>query len=243
MTENNTSEGMISLTDVAKKIADLEQAIAQLNTAITTLSSQVTKLETDIENCATTDELATVSTDMQNNASAITMLSSQVAELKTDTEYINNLKGLLDVNIKLLKKHDVLQYDGSKWTNVDPKTFMIEQENGVKVLNNLSDVIIDETHLSNKQVLTWNGDYWTNKSVESVENFNEDTMWDLLKSNTNEKINPSHINDQDLNLNSIATTQGANLTYGEVKLIVNAGNVTTIGNFTATKEVSAHSSL
>lgn len=180
-----------------------------------------------------------------NNSASIQALEKRFAEHTTDLSYTNKLASLLDVNVASVAKGDLLQFDGDRWVNVKPSVVQAEQEKGINKLSKLEDVCI--SNLGNNQVLTWdntagqNGEgSWVNKSIESAEGFDESDMWRLLNEAGEQKINPTHINNQTLNLKSVTTTHGAELAHGEVTLNVNAESALVIGNVAATGEIAAY---
>lgn len=181
-----------------------------------------------------------------NNSASIQALEKRFAEYVTDLYYINKLTSLLDVNVANVAKGDLLQFDGDRWVNVKPQVVQAEQEKGITKLFELEDVYIN-SNLGNNQVLTWDNaagqdkaGRWVNKSIESAEGFDESDMWRLLNEAGEQKINPTHINNQTLNLKSVTTTHGAELAHGEVALNVNAESALVIGNVAATGEIAAY---
>lgn len=208
------------------------------------LTDSVKALENRFAEYVKLNDFAKYTTTTANNSASIQALEKRFAEHTTDLSYTNKLASLLDVNVDSVAKGDLLQFDGDRWVNVKPQVVQAEQENGITKLSDLEDVYINSS-LGNKQVLTWdntageNGG-WVNKSIESAEGFDERDMWRLLNEAGEQKINPTHINNQTLNLKSVTTTHGAELTHGEVALNVNAESALVIGNVAATGEIAAY---
>lgn len=209
------------------------------------VNKSIKALENKFAEYVRLDDFAKYKITITNNSAKIEALEKNFAERTTDLSYINKLASLLDVSVANVAKGDLLQFDGDRWVNAKPQVVQAEQEKGITKLSKLEDVCI--SNLGNNQVLTWDNTAgqdeagrWVNKSIESAEGFDESDMWRLLNEAGEQKINPTHINNQTLNLKSVTTTHGAELTHGEVALNVNAESALVIGNVAATGEIAAY---
>ena len=209
------------------------------------VNKSIKALENKFAEYVKLNDFAKYAITIANNSAKIEALEKKFAERTTDLSYINKLASLLDVSVTNVAKDDLLQFDGDHWVNVKPQVVQAEQEKGINKLSKLEDVCI--SNLGNNQVLTWDNTAgqdkagrWVNKSIESAEGFDESDMWRLLNEAGEQKINPTHINNQTLNLKSVTTTHGAELAHGEVTLNVNAESALVIGNVAATGEIAAY---
>lgn len=160
----------MTLNEIETLIIELQKQIAANTAAIVTLNNTVS-------NYATTDDLKSLSEQINTLQDNNILLQDAIATLDTSVKKIDNLSKLQDVVIDNITEKDVLQYgNDGKWHNVQPSALGITGESGntggVTKLSDLTDVFI--SGVSNGQALIYSG--ITNKWINSeISTNNENT--------------------------------------------------------------------
>lgn len=154
-------------------LAEIETLLGQLQNQINANTAAIAALTNSLTQYATTDDVNSLSTQVNTLLHDNYTLQESVAALGESVKKIDNLSKLTDVEINGIVDNDVLQYSVStgKWHNIQPNNIkglsVGSSTTSITSLTNLSDVML--TDLTNGQGLVYDATlgYWTNKNVES----------------------------------------------------------------------------
>lgn len=146
---------------------------AEIKEQLDSLQTQINDLVVALQNYATTDDLATLTSQIKVAQQNTSVLQDSTATLSTKIDKITTIHGLLDFELNdqnsPLTNGDILQYDNGKWHNISLAQLGVTGSNGVAPtsLAALSDVIL--TSPVNNQALVYNGTSgkWINKEISS----------------------------------------------------------------------------
>lgn len=150
-------------------LAEIEILLRQLQEQVTANTAAITTLQNNLTQYATTDDLKTLSTQVNILLDNNDILQEAVAALDTSVKKIDHLETLLDVNVNNITENDILQYSNrGKWQNIQPSMMNGVVNNnsiGASNLNGLSDIML--TNVTDGQFLVYDAQlgYWTNKTV------------------------------------------------------------------------------
>lgn len=150
-------------------LAEIEILLRQLQEQVTANTAAITTLQNNLTQYATTDDLKTLSTQVNILLDNNDTLQEAVAALDTSVKKIDHLETLLDVDVNNITENDVLQYSNrGKWQNIQPTMLnglTSSNTSGASNLDGLSDVVL--TNLTDGQFLIYDAQlgYWTNKTV------------------------------------------------------------------------------
>lgn len=150
-------------------LAEIEILLRQLQEQVTANTAAITTLQNNLTQYATTDDLKTLSTQVNILLDNNDTLQEAVAALDTSVKKIDHLETLLDVDVNNITENDVLQYSNrGKWQNIQPAMMnglMSNSSTGASSLNGLSDIML--TNVTDGQFLVYDAQlgYWTNKTV------------------------------------------------------------------------------
>lgn len=150
-------------------LAEIEILLRQLQKQVTANTAAITTLQNNLTQYATTDDLKTLSTQVNILLGNNDILQEAVAALDTSVKKIDHLETLLDVDVNNITENDVLQYSNrGKWQNIQPTMLnglTSSNTSGASNLDGLSDVVL--TNLTDGQFLVYDAQlgYWTNKTV------------------------------------------------------------------------------
>lgn len=225
----------------------IETLLTQLQQQVTLNTTAIQQLVDRFNNYATLSNLNTLQSTVTSNSTNISSLQTQVAGLQTSIGLINKISKLIDTNIQNPVKNDLLQWDGDRWTNIQPSKIGISGSgsSGVSTLSGLTDVTISS--LSDGQALVWSNtlNKWTNKTIQTGGGSTPSTgismsdVWSALSASTSEQINPSHITGS-LALSGLSVNGSTTLTNGSTQLSVTSSNVTVNGNLLGKSEITAY---
>lgn len=147
---------------------EIETLIIELQKQVTANTAAIVTLNNTVSNYATTDDLNSISNQIQVLQDDNSSLSSGLSSLYTAVTKIDHLGKLLDVTlIDPLTEGDVLQYGNTgKWHNVKLNELIANiPTNSIGSLKNLTDVQL--TTLSDNHVLIYDASLgkWTNSYV------------------------------------------------------------------------------
>ena len=225
----------------------IETILTQLQQQVTLNTTAIQQLVDRFNSYATLSNLNTLQSTVTSNSTNISSLQEQVANLQTSIGLINKVSKLIDTNIQNPTKNDLLQWDGDRWTNIQPSKIGISGSgsSGVSTLSGLTDVTISS--LSDGQALVWSNtlNKWTNKIMQTGGGSTPSTgismsdVWSALSASTSEQINPSHITGS-LTLSGLSVNGSTTLTNGNTQLSVTSSNVTVNGNLLGKSEITAY---
>lgn len=150
-------------------LAEIEILLRQLQEQVTANTAAITTLQNNLTQYATTDDLKTLSTQVNILLDNNDILQEAVAALDTSVKKIDHLETLLDVDVNNITENDILQYSNrGKWQNIQPAMLnglTNSNTSGASNLDGLSDVVL--TNLTDGQFLVYDVQlgYWTNKTV------------------------------------------------------------------------------
>lgn len=150
-------------------LAEIEILLRQLQEQVTANTAAITTLQNNLTQYATTDDLKTLSTQVNILLDNNDTLQEAVAALDTSVKKIDHLETLLDVDVNNITENDVLQYSNrGKWQNIQPSMMnglISNSSTGASNLNGLSDIML--TNVTDGQFLVYDAQlgYWTNKTV------------------------------------------------------------------------------
>lgn len=150
-------------------LAEIEILLRQLQEQVTANTAAITTLQNNLTQYATTDDLKTLSTQVNILLDNNDTLQEAVAALDTSVKKIDHLETLLDVDVNNITENDVLQYSNrGKWQNIQPAMMnglISNSSTGASNLNGLSDIML--TNVTDGQFLVYDAQlgYWTNKTV------------------------------------------------------------------------------
>ena len=150
-------------------LAEIEILLRQLQEQVTANTAAITTLQNNLNQYATTDDLKTLSTQVNILLDNNDTLQEAVAALDTSVKKIDHLETLLDVDVNNITENDILQYSNrGKWQNIQPSMMngLISNNSiGASNLSGLSDVVL--TNIIDGQFLVYDAQlgYWTNKTV------------------------------------------------------------------------------
>lgn len=150
-------------------LAEIEILLRQLQEQVTANTAAITTLQNNLTQYATTDDLKTLSTQVNILLDNNDTLQEAVAALDTSVKKIDHLETLLDVDVNNITENDILQYSNKgKWQNIQPSMMNGVVNNnpmGAFNLNGLSDIML--TNVTDGQFLVYDAQlgYWTNKTV------------------------------------------------------------------------------
>lgn len=213
----------------------IETIITQLQQQVQLNTTAIQQLSNQFNNYATVAQYTSLVNTVNATQASITNLQSQVASLQTSIGLVNKLSKLIDTNITSIAKDDLLQWDGDRWTNIQPSKLGITSTGGSSTLEGLSDVSI--TNKSDGQALVWSNSSsrWVNRTISTGSGtgtgggLTVTQMWEELGNIGDNQINPTHITGS-LNLSGLKVSGSTTLT-----------GVTVNGNALATGEITAYS--
>lgn len=150
-------------------LAEIEILLRQLQEQVTANAAAITTLQNNLTQYATTDDLKTLSTQVNILLDNNDTLQEAVAALDTGVKKIDHLETLLDVDVNNITENDILQYSNrGKWQNIQPAMMnglISNSSTGASSLNGLSDIML--TNVTDGQFLVYDAQlgYWTNKTV------------------------------------------------------------------------------
>lgn len=150
-------------------LAEIEILLRQLQEQVTANTAAITTLQNNLTQYATTDDLKTLSTQVNILLDNNDTLQEAVAALDTSVKKIDHLETLLDVDVNNITENDILQYSNKgKWQNIQPSMMnglISNNPVGASNLNGLSDIML--TNVTDGQFLVYDAQlgYWTNKTV------------------------------------------------------------------------------
>ena len=150
-------------------LAEIEILLRQLQEQVTANTAAITTLQNNLTQYATTDDLKTLSTQVNILLDNNDTLQEAVAALDTSVKKIDHLETLLDVDVNNITENDILQYSNrGKWQNIQPAMMnglISNSSTGASSLNGLSDIML--TNVTDGQFLVYDAQlgYWTNKTV------------------------------------------------------------------------------
>lgn len=150
-------------------LAEIEILLRQLQEQVTANTAAITTLQNNLTQYATTDDLKTLSTQVNILLDNNDTLQEAVAALDTSVKKIDHLETLLDVDVNNVTENDILQYSNrGKWQNIQPTMLnglTSSNTSGASNLDGLSDVVL--TNLIDGQFLVYDAQlgYWINKTV------------------------------------------------------------------------------
>lgn len=150
-------------------LAEIEILLRQLQEQVTANTAAITTLQNNLTQYATTDDLKTLSTQVNILLDNNDTLQEAVAALDTSVKKIDHLETLLDVDVNNITENDVLQYSNrGKWQNIQPSMMsglVSNNSTGASDLNGLSDIML--TNVTDGQFLVYDAQlgYWINKTV------------------------------------------------------------------------------
>ena len=150
-------------------LAEIEILLRQLQEQVTANTAAITTLQNNLNQYATTDDLKTLSTQVNILLDNNDILQEAVAALDTSVKKIDHLETLLDVDVNNITENDILQYSNrGKWQNIQPAMLnglTSSNTSGASNLDGLSDVVL--TNLADGQFLVYDAQlgFWTNKTV------------------------------------------------------------------------------
>lgn len=150
-------------------LAEIEILLRQLQEQVTANTAAITTLQNNLTQYATTDDLKTLSTQVNILLDNNDILQEAVAALDTSVKKIDHLETLLDVDVNNITENDILQYSNrGKWQNIQPAMMnglISNSSTGASSLNGLSDIML--TNVTDGQFLVYDAQlgYWTNKTV------------------------------------------------------------------------------
>lgn len=150
-------------------LAEIEILLRQLQEQVTANTAAITTLQNNLTQYATTDDLKTLSTQVNILLDNNDILQEAVAALDTSVKKIDHLETLLDVDVNNITENDILQYSNrGKWQNIQPAMMnglISNNPVGASNLNGLSDIML--TNVTDGQFLVYDDQlgYWTNKTV------------------------------------------------------------------------------
>lgn len=150
-------------------LAEIEILLRQLQEQVTANTAAITTLQNNLTQYATTDDLKTLSTQVNILLDNNDILQEAVAALDTSVKKIDHLETLLDVNVNNITENDILQYSNrGKWQNIQPSMMnglISNNPIGASNLNSLSDIML--TNVTDGQFLVYDAQlgYWTNKTI------------------------------------------------------------------------------
>lgn len=151
-------------------LAEIEILLRQLQEQVTANTAAITTLQNNLTQYATTDDLKTLSTQVNILLDNNDTLQEAVAALDTSVKKIDHLETLLDVDVNNITENDILQYSNrGKWQNIQPLMMngLISNDSmGASNLNGLSDIML--TNVTDGQFLVYDAQlgYWTNKTID-----------------------------------------------------------------------------
>lgn len=151
-------------------LAEIEILLRQLQEQVTANTAAITTLQNNLTQYATTDDLKTLSTQVNILLDNNDTLQEAVAALDTSVKKIDHLETLLDVDVNNITENDVLQYSNrGKWQNIQPSMMnglISNSSTGASNLNDLSDIML--TNVTDGQFLVYDAQlgYWTNKTID-----------------------------------------------------------------------------
>lgn len=161
-------------------LAEIEILLRQLQEQVTANTAAITTLQNNLTQYATTDDLKTLSTQVNILLDNNDTLQEAVAALDTSVKKIDHLETLLDVDVNNITENDVLQYSNrGKWQNIQPAMLnglTSSNTSGASNLDGLSDVVL--TNLTDGQFLVYDTQlgYWTNKTVNVSSGVDKDEL-------------------------------------------------------------------
>lgn len=151
-------------------LAEIEILLRQLQEQVTANTAAITTLQNNLTQYATTDDLKTLSTQVNILLDNNDILQEAVAALDTSVKKIDHLETLLDVDVNNITENDILQYSNrGKWQNIQPAMMnglISNSSTGASSLNGLSDIML--TNVTDGQFLVYDAQlgYWTNKTID-----------------------------------------------------------------------------
>ena len=161
-------------------LAEIEILLRQLQEQVTANTAAITTLQNNLTQYATTDDLKTLSTQVNILLDNNDTLQEAVAALDTSVKKIDHLETLLDVDVNNITENDILQYSNKgKWQNIQPSMMNGVVNNnpmGAFNLNGLSDIML--TNVTDGQFLVYDAQlgYWTNKTINVSSGVDKDEL-------------------------------------------------------------------
>ena len=161
-------------------LAEIEILLRQLQEQVTANTAAITTLQNNLTQYATTDDLKTLSAQVNILLDNNDTLQEAVAALDTSVKKIDHLETLLDVDVNNITENDILQYSNrGKWQNIQPSMMnglISNNPIGASNLNGLSDIML--TNVTDGQFLVYDAQlgYWTNKTVNVSSGVDKDEL-------------------------------------------------------------------
>lgn len=161
-------------------LAEIEILLRQLQEQVTANTAAITTLQNNLTQYATTDDLKTLSTQVNILLDNNDTLQEAVAALDTSVKKIDHLETLLDVDVNNITENDILQYSNrGKWQNIQPlmiNGLISNSSTGASSLNGLSDIML--TNVTDGQFLVYDAQlgYWTNKTINVSSGVDKDEL-------------------------------------------------------------------
>lgn len=224
-------------------LSELEILVKQIQSQVELNTVAINSLSTRFDSYTTSTTFDSLNTTVTTNSSDITTLKQQIAQLQSDASLVSKLSKLLDVNIQDLTKNDILQFDGDRWTNIDPSNITVEA-NPTTTLENLSDVNIKNKQ--DGQAICWDNtsSKWINKTISSgsgggTGGLDVDAMWEELGKSSENQINPSHITGA-LTISGLTVNGDTTITSGDNGLTISSSKNEVKGNLIGLNEITAY---
>lgn len=153
-------------------LAEIETALLQIQEKLNANTAAITSINNTLSNYATTDDLESISEQINVLIDNNSTLQNAVATLDTSVKKIDHLNSLNDVKIggnHALTENDVLLYgNDGKWHNVQISSIVKQNDQTADIkLSALTDVLISSP--TDGQSLVYDGasNRWMNKMVSS----------------------------------------------------------------------------
>lgn len=225
-------------------LRELEVLVKEIHSQVELNTLAINSLSTRFNSYTTSTTFDRLNSTVTTNSSDITTLKQQIAQLQSGASLVSKLSKLLDVNIQDLTKNYILQFDGDRWTNIDPSNITVEA-NPTTRIEDLSDVKI--SNKQDGQAICWDNasSKWINKTIStsggggSTGGLDVDAMWEELGKSSENQINPSHINGT-LTISGLTVNGDTIIASGDNGLTISASKNEVKGNLIGLNEITAY---